>query len=506
MKHRVRGRHFTFNGKLVGGLALIALADQLFYGQEPGVTLGIFALAWAAVLALVRPDVRRNRAARLALVAAAGFGLAMIDDPGPLDWCLFWTAILSASLLPRHRFRDALQWGARLFLNGLTGLGAPFRDFARVLRARDRTQGWSLSAVVATLAVPVIGGFVFSVLFAIANPVIANTLSAIQPPNLTSILGHLVFWSMVTLIVWPVLRPRSRARLAGGFVEGGLALPDAPLATLTLSLVTFNAIFAIQNVSDLVFLWSGAPLPDGVTLAEYAHRGAYPLIATALIAAGFVLIAARPGSAGAGSALVRRLILLWIAQNVLLVASSILRTLDYVAAYSLTSLRIAALAWMGLVAVGLILIVWRMLAGRSIGWLINNNAAAAALVLTACTVADLGDIAASYNVRKASTSDKLDLCYLRSIGSSALIPLIELERRAVGPTLPERVAWLRQDAMRWLERDQADWHSWTWRGARRLATARAMLAAQPGRTPRNVGDRNCWGHPDREPRLTAPSR
>ena len=35
--------------------------------------------------------------------------------------------------------------------------------------------------------------------------------------------------------------------------------------------------------------------------------------------------------------------LLWIAQNLLLVASTMLRTLDYVEAYSLTELRIAAL-------------------------------------------------------------------------------------------------------------------------------------------------------------------
>lgn len=41
----------------------------------------------------------------------------------------------------------------------------------------------------------------------------------------------------------------------------------------------------------------------------------------------------------------------------LLAASSIRRTLDYIAAYSLAELRIAALAWTALVAIGLVLIV-----------------------------------------------------------------------------------------------------------------------------------------------------
>ena len=55
----------------------------------------------------------------------------------------------------------------------------------------------------------------------------------------------------------------------------------------------FNALFAVQTVLDLAYLWGGVRLPDGMTYADYAHRGAYPLIATALLAAAFVLAAMR---------------------------------------------------------------------------------------------------------------------------------------------------------------------------------------------------------------------
>ncbi|MFN3433739.1 MAG: DUF4173 domain-containing protein, partial [Sphingomonas sp.] len=195
--------------------------------------------------------------------------------------------------------------------------------------------------------------------------------------------------------------------------------------------------------------------------------------------AGFVLVAARPGSVGAGSLTVRRLIVIWVAQNLLLVASSILRTLDYVAAYSLTQLRIAALAWMMLVAVGLVLIVWRMLAGRSARWLINANALAAGIVLAAASATDLDAIAAHWNVRHARHADDLDLCYLQRLGPSALLPLIELERRAGGPVLRDTAALLRLEITTRLEADQADWHSWTWRGARRLSRAEALLGPRP---------------------------
>lgn len=488
-------RRFTFLRKVAGAAALIGLAQALFYGEEPGATLGLFALAWAAVLALTRPDLRRNRAAVLALIAATAFAVALMDDPDPLDWCLFWAALATAALLPQHRFETAIGWTGRLILHSLVGLIAPLRDLRRWLRAVRSPGRGVLPTVLGVLAIPLIGSVVFLTLFASANPLIGNAFAAIRLPDLSSAILHLMFWSMVLWLVWPSLRPRLRSIRFEPAATASLA--QLPLATLTLSLVTFNAIFAIQNALDLAFLWSGAPLPDGVTLAEYAHRGAYPLIVTALLAAAFVLVAARPGSAGAASPRLRALILLWVAQNLLLVASSILRTLDYIDAFLLTELRLAALAWMALVAVGLVLIVWRMLSHRSLGWLVNANTFAAGLVLTAASITDLGAIAASWNVRHARAGSDLDLCYLERLGPSALLPLIELERRAGGPILRNRATYLRAEALAQVEREQADWHSWTWRNARRLAAAQLALGDHPPLPRPAPNGRNCGGEPIR---------
>ncbi|WP_315762692.1 DUF4173 domain-containing protein [Sphingomonas sp. Y38-1Y] len=492
-------RRATFLAKIVGAVALIGLADFLFYGEEPGWTLGGFALAWAAVLALVRRDVRRSGPARSALAGAALFGAAMIDDPGPLDWVLFWTAIASAALLPLGRFDHAINWVGGLLVHAVRGLATPVRDLRRLMRPRRPAGRSKFRHVAATLALPVIGGGVFLMLFAAANPLIANAFAAIRFPDVGTGMLHLLFWSIVLLAIWPGFRPARAVLHDRGTLRDQGSLPSIPLLPLILSLVTFNAVFAIENVLDLVFLWSGAPLPAGVTLADYAHQGAYPLIVTALLAAGFVLIAARPGSAAAASPLVRRLIVLWVAQNLLLVASSIHRTLDYVAAYSLTGLRIAALGWMGLVAVGLVLITWRMLAGRTTRWLINANTLAAGVLLTAAAFSNLGAIAATWNVRHASRGEDLDLCYLGSLGPSALLPLIELEARAGGPVLRDRAAFLRARAMRTLELDQADWHRWTWRGARRLAAARERLGSDAAVPRKAQWGRDCDAAPNRPP-------
>lgn len=479
---------FTFRFKLIGAAALIGLAHLCFYAQEPGWTLGGFALGWTMVLLLTRPDVRDSRSARVAIAVAALFGLMLVDDPGPLKALMFLIAIGMATLLPLRRYDDAIHAAGRLFVHGLLSLVAPLRDAARLSRIERGRSGPKLVAAAAMLIVPVAGSALFLALFAQANPVIDKAFAAIRFPDLSDIFCRLLFCLPFLLLIWSSLRPRGT--LLAPDLVGGRAMPLLPRlrrATLILSLVAFNLIFAVQNGLDLAFLWSGAPLPEGVTLADYAHRGAYPLIVTALLAGGFVLYAA--GSEEDRT--LRRLISLWVGQNVLLVASSILRTIDYIAAYSLTPWRIAALAWMGLVAVGLVLILWRMWRSLSARWLVNANALAAGMVLTAGCASDLGAISASWNVAHAHSADDIDLCYLERTGPAALLPLIALERRAAGPILRERTGYVIDQVAARLIREQADWHSWTWRGARRLAAARGRIGSQA----EPHGQRQCGGAP-----------
>ncbi len=490
MATRCLGSNHSFLLKCTLALMLAWLSDLLL-GSGAGTVVGVCALAWIGAVVVARPA--GDRRALPALGAAILFGAMLVEDPSLLAALLFWASLSLAVLLPRHRFDDAARWAARLLRHAALGLSTPFVDIARVGRARARVHARvGVTRVLATLALPLIGGGVFVTLFAGANPLIARALGSIALPDPTGLFRHLGWWALALLLVWPSLRPHPLATRGAPEVAGRPPLfADLPPATSTLALVTFNLLFAVENALDLTFLWSGAALPAGVTLAEYAHRGAYSLIVTALLAGLFVLVALRPGSAGARSPLVRRLLVVWIAQNLLLVASSALRLVDYIASFSLTVLRVSALAWMGLVAVGLVLVAWRMLAGKSAAWLLNRNAAAAALVLAAASAVDLGAVAARWNVDHARRAEQLDLCYLHQLGVSALLPLIDLERRAGGPVLRDRARYLRGEALAEVTRRQADWHSWRWRNARRLAAARALLGPNPPRA--TAGNRRCDG-------------
>lgn len=488
---------FSYLLKLAAAALLIVLADRLFYeAHQAGWTVGVFALALILSAVALHPEMWRRADAKLSAGAAALFAFFLFDDPGLLALALCWSALGLAVLLPRSaRFASGWFWILRLVTHTLTLPARPFVDIRRLRRSARRSGSVNLGRSVPTLALPMLGSLVFLLLFVWANPLIEEAFGSVEMSGASFL--RVLFWLLILMPIWAVLRPRLWFR---GMKEqdrsGPLALPGVSTASVILSLIAFNSIFAVQNALDIAFLWSGAPLPEGVSLADYAHRGAYPLIGTALLAALFVLVTLRPGSAMAASALIRRLVTLWIGQNVFLVASAVLRTIDYVEAYSLTELRIEALIWMGLVAVGLLLICARLWLGKSDTWLINANMAAATLVLSVSAAADYDRLAAGWNVRHAREAGgpgaSLDLCYLHQMGASALLPLIELEGRPLPPVVRERVTWLRNGIMDRLEARQARWDGWTWRGARRLDAARRAIAEQ--RLPRfKAAPRRCDG-------------
>lgn len=491
----------SFMWKVAVATALVSIGDLMFFHWElAGGNLGLYGLALLAGMIAARHGVRRDRRALLATLAATLFAVAMIYDASLLAWTLFWIAAGMAALLPAtSNFDDGWRWFQRLLLHGLRTLFAPMLDVRRVLKAKRRrpASGFGLRAILPVLMLPLVGSAIILALFSAANPVIEQVLASISLPELSfSTVTRMMLWAVLFVAAWSLIHPRLARHIAPTFDgSGDLPLPGVSVASVKLSLIAFNLLFAMQNLMDGAYLSGIAPMPQGITLAEYAHRGAYPLIVTALLAALFVIVTLRPGSSTAAVSMIRRLVVLWIAQNIVLVGSSILRLLDYVEAYSLTILRISALAWMLLVAVGLMLICWRLLAAKSASWLINANLAAAAILLTIASFVDLGNVAAWWNIRHAreagGTGAALDLCYLNELGSASLLPLIELEKNPeLKPAFRERVQAVRDDIHRQLRSQMV--HGWTMRGEQRLRQAEQLIPTLR-QIPLKPAMRNCDG-------------
>jgi hypothetical protein len=437
---------------LVSATACVALADWLFYGWDVGISLALF-LGVLGIAGLAGNRIHATRNTRIVMTAAfVGGLLAVIEDVnflsvllGTLATVLFvnvlttpagpsWWQLLEAVTVP---FRGPFRLAGDLFgaLRHITAW----------------TPGW-LGSLVAWI-VPLSIFALFLALLSSANPLIEHRLMKVDLRVLLQYfeLSRTIFWGLIACAIWPLIHRRIKPRQIRQTEPNVVAaIPSAPdyllgVQAMSRSLILFNALFTLQSGLDLVYLWGGAALPDGMGHAEYAHRGAYPLIVTALLAAGFVLIAMRPGGPVEQSRLIRPLVLAWIGQNILLVISSIFRLDLYVAAYSLTYMRLAALIWMILVAVGLLLILIQIVLRKSNAWLLSANALSLALVLYGCCFINAPRLVAAYNVshsREAGGAGPwLDKEYLRSLGPQVL-PVVEPRLPQI-PSLQSTISQLR---------------------------------------------------------------
>lgn len=473
---------------MAASLLLITLADWLFYGRRLGISVLLFLVALAAFSLVANGLNARRRDIGMAVMVLAVALVPLVESANMLALAFGAAGIGAFALILAQHWQGSLAQRLRELL-GLY-LGGPWRAVSAALHEHRgrRVIGaeHTLASRIELWVVPLLLCGVFLMLFASANPLIDRWLSAISIDVLLRGLDgwRMSFWLVAAFFTWPLLYVTARKRRTAKAVvaEGAdSAVPEQKQVRVALlsdgtilrSLVLFNLLFALQSAMDIAYLWGGVALPDGMTYAAYAHRGAYPLMGTALLAACFVLVALRPGSSAERSPLIRRLVYLWVAQNVLLVISSILRLDLYVAAYSLTLLRVAAFIWMGLVALGLVLIIARIALNRSNGWLVSGNLIAAGIVLYVCSVTNFADIIARYNIshfaQRPEQAWRLDSYYLADLGPDA-IPAIDtyiaLRRTQGMPFDDGRLVQLiaRRNAMVAKEGlVRSDWRRWTFR-------------------------------------------
>lgn len=477
------------------GLAvlLVVAADILLYDASPGISAAMFAaLLGGGIWYANRPSPGEPAVRSAAVLTVAGC-LALVENVSWLSVSFALAGLISLALPWRADWRnDAVGWLAMLLAFATQAWLRPIRDsrFYRIAARRTRHFAVRRAQLIAWV-LPVSASLVFLGLFAGANPIISDWLAALAAIDLPS-MYRVRFWFMTGFFCWPFVRPRLRrlpirtATAESVGTSAGTMLIDTLFSRQAVfrSLIIFNAIFAVQTLLDATYLWGGLALPDGLTYAQYAHRGAYPLVAAALLAAVFVLIAIRPDRPGVRDPLVRLLVYGWVVQTVILVGASVWRTGLYVSVYSLTYLRVAAVIWMILVAAGLVWIVLRMALDKSNAWLVRvNMLTAMAMLYTLCFV-DVGGAVARFNVEHSrpvsAQGHALDLDYLDEIGPAAIPALdwylkaAELEWDGSSQTSPRML----RTGLAWrLAQQHRDWRSYSFRSYR-LALAVAKTPAE----------------------------
>jgi len=399
--------------KLVLLVALIACGDILVWNVAPALSLALLVLLiFMAGLAVSWP--RLSVRARIGVAAGATLSvLPVIELVQPLSLLIAVSGLSAccAALagLGRH---DVLRGAVRLWWV------APAHSVAcaavGLRRLGDLRAGVvDTRAILLAWALPLGATAVFALLLVGANPVLDRALSRLGDWQVPAPdMWRLWFWLALALAIWPVLvagrmRERLRARRPLRATVRRQGVMNA--GSVARSLVAFNGLFAVQTVMDIMFLYGDAGLPEGISPATYAHRGAYPLLITALLA-GLFAVLARPYLAG--RPVLRWLMLLWLCQTLALVVASLWRLEAYVDVYGLTRLRVAAYIWMGLVAAGLGIVFWQIWRDKPAAWMLLRSGALGAVVIYGVTFINIDGLIATHNLTRPVAEDRWMLCGL----------------------------------------------------------------------------------------------
>lgn len=411
--------------KALGVLAfLVLLADWLFWRKTPGFSVAMFVMVlsiavlamrqkrttwkeWCGALALQLacnlPVIELLQPLSLLFSAAGFIGLAVwafygrIVEGRQIAWFMMRASTVGAILLPKSVVEDVQSTQIKV-------------GFNQHLKA---------------LAMPVVVGGVFLVLLTTANPLLEQFLQRVTRFEFISEIDvfRLVFWSAFACVLWPYLN-LSHAWVGGIPTRKKPMQVQAPRCAALInvnsvrnSLLLFNGLFLIQTIMDLGVLTGGVALPDGMTYAEYAHRGAYPLVATAILAGVFAIITR---SMVQGDRILKKLMYLWLGQNLFLVVTAAFRLSLYVEVYNLTYLRIAAFIWMGLVFVGISLILFQIAHAKSIGWLVRANLLPLSATLYLCCFFNFAWVIADYNLTSKAPPHQIDTYYICELGGFAM--------------------------------------------------------------------------------------
>lgn len=419
-----------------GAIAIVAAAALSW--DRPGVGWLLTALVVvAAVLVAVRrrrPGAEvdrvwsRRATVRAGWAVAAGMLLA-VGAVRAAGW-LFVLCVLTAGLVGCVALTD--RWSvAGVLLAPLQVVGsapAALRWLTRGgIRARVRDHDTFVRMLVAGL-VAVALLCVFGFLLAGADAAFAQVLSTITP----SLDGGTLFrWIWSAAVAVTVTAAAAHALVTGGSTpEAESRLGLVRRVEWALPVGGLVALFAGFVAVQATVLFGGGEhvlATAGLTYAQYARSGFWQLLAVTGLTVIVVGVAAQiaPRSATTDRVLLRTLLGLLSALNLVIVASALSRMAAYEQAYGFTRQRLLVTAcelWLGVVFL-LILVAGIRLRGR---WVPRAALAAAVAALLTLAILNPDAFIARQNVARFAKTGRIDVVYLGTLSPDAVPALQSL--------------------------------------------------------------------------------
>lgn len=194
--------------------------------------------------------------------------------------------------------------------------------------------------------------------------------------------------------------------------------------SLIVLFILLNLMLLVINIGDFNTIILNGKLPEGIKHSDFVHNGIASLIFSIIFAICIIMYFLRNDlNFQKGHRFLKSLVLLWIAQNILMLLSTLWRNHIYISEYTLTHLRIGVYVWLALAFIGLILTAIKIISNKSNWFLVKTNFSTWIVVLVLSSSVDWDLTIARYNLQNKKINE-IDYNYLFSLSDTAIPELM----------------------------------------------------------------------------------
>ncbi|NUQ64019.1 MAG: DUF4173 domain-containing protein [Pirellulales bacterium] len=452
--------------ELLAILLAIALADLTIYRGHGFAGYAALFAASTFLLLLGTPRLRSHAAAGLVVVMLLVLAakLAWCGHAGLVAAGFVLIVAVAMTLAGRKPYvLDIAVYALQTPVAGWIGLSHYMRSADSLQRRGPPRGGWL------SVGLPLVAVLAFGALFVLANPDLAASFRetlrwafdsfADWLRRFSPTWGELFFWVAVAWLVIGLLRPVVRDSVLAGLStrddrgDWATAPPaESPLyAAVRNTLAAVIVLFAVYLGFEFKTLWFKT-FPKGFYYAGYAHEGAAWLtVALALATAVLSLVFRGRILHDPRLSRLRKLAWIWSAENLVLALAVYHRLFIYIGFNGMTRMRTVGLFGISAVAVGFILVVWKIIHSRNFAWLLHRHLWTLAVALYLLAVTPVDPIVHAYNVRRVLADDpapvvQVSVHPISSEGMLVLPPLAHsrdrIIREGIRAMLADRAAQL----------------------------------------------------------------
>ncbi len=227
-------------------------------------------------------------------------------------------------------------------------------------------------------------------------------------------------------------------------------------------LITLNLMLVLYNGIDLNFIIVDFQNPDqSLRYSQVIHEGINALITSIILVILLITFLFRGKINFSKNRIVKNLAYFWIAQNIIMVVTTMIKNYEYVSHWGLTYKRLGVYIYLFLAAIGLIFTLIKLIRSNSFWYLLRMNTLAFLVVFTILPCFNWNSIIAKYNLSQIK-EEKIDFQYLLNLGEETYPYLLVYhgKHQCLSPGLQTRLAERTREAKIDLQINQS---TKTWR-------------------------------------------